>query len=398
MLSFFSGAEVAATAFTEMIGQPVLHMTWETDPVCAQLIAEKFPSSRQRGDVLKENAASVVEVIDRHDKHQTCVVVLMASPPCPDFSAINSSAEGLSGEEGSKFTAYAELARAIEGQLGSRETRHLVENVVMQQRNEAQHISSALDATPVVVDAADFGLIGRPRMWWTRIEWRQFPVNPITGSHLRWGKHQGYPRIYIEAPLDSPENMYMDGHSFHPKIAQQVARLPCMTTPAPDDSGRSAPKKCKQRLDQETSYQEHCLLTDETGRLVTPTIQIKEQLHHLDYDYTWHPAADDRARHRMMGNSWHKSVVKFMLLFLLQCGQSTAVASWPRTSALDLVCSWARGAGVLPGPPPPRVHQFAMPICGSMVEHWQAACGAEFPTLSERPMAALSTYTADKAL
>ena len=96
--------EVAATAFTEMIGQPVLHLTWETDPVCCQLIAAKFPDSKQRGDVLKETASSVAEVIDRYDSHQTCVVVFMAAPPCPDFSSINDSAEGLAGEEGSKFT------------------------------------------------------------------------------------------------------------------------------------------------------------------------------------------------------------------------------------------------------------------------------------------------------
>ena len=233
-------------------------------------------------------------------------------------------------EEGSKFTSYAALARDIEASLGSRETRHLVENVVMQQRNEAQHISSALDASPVVVDAADFGLIGRPRMWWSRLEWKQFQVNPITGSHLRWGRHQGYPRLYIEAPLDSIEDMHLDGHCFHPKIGQQLCRLPCMTTTAPSEAGRSAPKKSKHRLDQETRnrwlaanrqyapwhYQEHALMTSPSGELVTPPIQVKEQLHHLDYDFTWHTAADDRARHRMLGNSWHKGVVKFLFLFL----------------------------------------------------------------------------------
>lgn len=99
LLSFFSGMEVAATAFTEMVGQSVLHLTWETDPVCCQIIADKFPDAKQRGDVLKETASSVVEVIDRYDSHQTCVVIFLAAPPCPDFSSINDSAEGLAGEE-----------------------------------------------------------------------------------------------------------------------------------------------------------------------------------------------------------------------------------------------------------------------------------------------------------
>ena len=262
------------------------------------------------------------------------------------------------------------------------------------------------------MDAADFGLIGRPRMWWSRLEWKQFQVNPINGSHLRWGKHHGYPRLYIEAPLDSIEDMYLDGFCFHPKIIQQVCRLPCLTTPAPDDSGRSAPKKSKQRLDQETRnrwlsanrqyapwhYQEHALMTSPSGDIVTPPIQVKEQLHHLEYDFTWHPSADDRARHRMLGNSWHKGVVKFLLLFLLQCSQTTAIPSSPQMSTLQLVCSWASTSGIYPGPPMPSVHHLDFPPCGSMEEHWQAATQTRFPSLVDRPMSDLATYTAHLAL
>ena len=399
--------EVAATAFTELIGSPILHLTWENDPDCINIISAKFPEAKLRGDVLQESAESVVQLIDRYDSHQTCVVFFMAAPPCPDFSQINSSAEGLSGVEGSKFTKYAELASQIETLLGPRETRHLVENVVMQQRSEAQHISSALHSNPVVVDAADFGLVGRPRLWWTRTEWRNFSVNPLTGAHLRWGRHQGYPRLYVEAPLDSVEDIYMDGYQFHPKIQQQVARLPCFTTPAPDDSGRSAPKQSKQKLDQETRnrwmtanrqyapwhYQEHALLKSPGGDLVTPTIQIKEQVHHLPYDYTYHPEVEDRARHRMLGNSWHLGVTKFLLLFLVQCTQTTAMPMTPKTSTLDLVCSWARGASPPCGPLAPEVHHLAMPPTSSMQSHWTQSTQVRYPTVSSQKMPPLTIHT-----
>ena len=131
---------------------------------------------------------------------------------------------------------------------------------------------------------------------------------------------------------------------------------------------------------------------------MTPPIQIKEQLHHLEYDFSWHPAADDRARHKMLGNSWHKGVVKFLLLFLLQCTQSTAIPSSPRSSTLQLVCALARASQVHPGPPTPMVHHFDLPPCGSMLEHWQASSSARFPHLSDRPLADLSAYTAHRAL
>ena len=100
----------------------------------------------------------------------------------------------------------------------------------------------------------------------------------------------------------------------------------------------------------------------------------------------------------MLGNSWHKGVVKFLLLFLLQCTQSTAIPSSPRSSTLQLVCALARASQVHPGPPTPMVHHFDLPPCGSMLEHWQASSSARFPHLSDRPLADLSAYTAHRAL
>ena len=188
-----------------------------------------------------------------------------------------------------------------------------MENVIFQQKAEAQHVSNALEASPIMVDAADFGLVGRPRLWWTRLDWRLVESNPMTGRPLKWGKHQQYPRLMVDAPHDEVSDIQTWGNDFHPKVAQHLARLPCFTTPAPDENGRSAPKRSKTRTDPETRnrwlagnrqyapwhYQEHALLTDEAGNMVIPDITIKEQLHHFSIDYTQHHEVTDRERHRM---------------------------------------------------------------------------------------------------
>ena len=363
LLSFFSGVEAGATSLTRLIGAPVLHLCWEIDESCIKIIQKHFPSAKLRGDVLTEDPKSVIDVIDRHDAHQTCLILFLAAPPCPDFSVISEGAQGLQGDEGSKFLKYAELAKKIEQGLGNRQVRHLVENVIFQQKAEAQHVSNALEASPIMVDAADFGLVGRPRLWWTRLDWRLVESNPMTGRPLKWGKHQQYPRLMIEAPFDEVADIHAWGHEFHPKVAQHLARLPCMTTPAPDENGRSAPKRSKTRTDPETRnrwlagnrqyapwhYQEHALLTDETGSMVIPDITIKEQLHHFHIDHTKHHEVTDRERHRMLGNSWHIGVSMFLLLFLLQSSPSAAVPAAPRTSALDFVCQQARFSNIYPG-------------------------------------------------
>ena len=55
---------------------PMLHLTWEVDPECCKVIATHFPQAKHRGDVLKEDASSIINLIDKHDPHQTCAVVI----------------------------------------------------------------------------------------------------------------------------------------------------------------------------------------------------------------------------------------------------------------------------------------------------------------------------------
>ena len=408
LLSFFSGVEVAARSFVNLVGHPVLHLTWEIDEGCCNIIRKHFPEAKIRGDVLKEDPKSIVELIDRYDSHQTCAVVFLAAPPCPDFSVISDSAKGLQGAEGSKFTQYANLVQSIEKDLGGREVRHMVENVIFQQKSEAQYISDALGASPIVIDSADFGLIGRPRLWWTRLDWRVVKSNPLTGGALKWGKHQHYPRLIIEGHIDETDDLYCDGHVFHPKIQQHVARMPCLTTPAPDESGRAAPKKSKTRTDPETRnrwmaggrqyapwhYQEHALLANEAGDWVTPPITIKEQLHHLPYDYTQHPEVSDRERHRMLGNSWHMGVSMFLLLLILQSPITQALPQQVRMSRLEMVCQAALCSHIQPGPRRSDIHDFQLPFCDTMEDHWREAQQAPFPSLRPIPTSQLTEHSA----
>ena len=371
-----------------------------------------FPNAKIRGDVLKEDANSVIEIIDRHDPHQTCMVVFLSAPPCPDFSVISDSAKGFQGTEGSKFLVYAELAKSIEQGLGGREVRHLVENVVFQQKSEAQHISEELQSSPIVLDSSDFGVIGRPRLWWTRLDWRIIKVNPLTGGPLKWGKHQHYPRLIIEGHVDEVDDFQLDGLKFHPKIQQHIARMPCLTTPAHDENGRPAPKRSKTRTDPETKsrwlsggrqyapwhYQEHALLKDEHNEWVVPPVHIKEQMHHLPPGFTDHPEVSDRERNRMMGNSWHFGVALFLLLLILQSEPSSAIPLQVRHHKLDMVCQIARQCGIFPGPRRAQIHEFQMPPCEDMEAHWMAAQTTAFPGLEPFPTSPLTEHTAQLAL
>ena len=49
-------------------------------------------------------------------------------------------------------------------------------------KGEADHFAGLLDCNTVLADAQDFGLINRPRLWWTRVDWSRTRTNPITGE------------------------------------------------------------------------------------------------------------------------------------------------------------------------------------------------------------------------
>ena len=134
------------------------------------------------------------------------IVLFVAAPPCPDFSKIRDDAPGSAGPEGQKFTQYCAFVNKIEEQIPHKRVGHLVENVLMA-KGEADHFSSRLDCQAVACDSADLGLINRPRLWWSRINWSKIRSSPWTGHRLKWGKAQ---KFHTESMTMDPVKMHLN--------------------------------------------------------------------------------------------------------------------------------------------------------------------------------------------
>ena len=98
VLSFFDGVGTAFIALENLCGPPALAMAWEIDPGCIEVTQTRFPYIVHRGDINQDSPAAVSEMIRKHDPHQTCVILLLAAPPCPDFSGITGNGQGFEGE------------------------------------------------------------------------------------------------------------------------------------------------------------------------------------------------------------------------------------------------------------------------------------------------------------
>ena len=277
--SCFDGIGASAFVLSSLVGKLFMFVAWEIDPECVQ---KHFPDVLHRGDFMDDRPSDVIKLVCDADPSATKTVVMASAPPCPDISCIRSDAPGLTGPEGQKFTSYCRFVREIEKGIQPRRVLRLVENVVLGDKGEADFFSVELGCQAELIDAADVGLVGRPRLWWGRIPWLSAPTSPFTGKPLQWLKNQRYHQVHGDAALQRPESLELGGLALHPKVAAHECRLPCFTAPAPTEAGRAAPKKMKGRLrpevksrwlcDARTLAPWHCtqeaLLRDPSGSLV----------------------------------------------------------------------------------------------------------------------------------
>ena len=119
--------------------------------------------------------------------------------------------------------------------------------------------------------------------------------------------------------------MEFDGHIFSDEVRSGTVFMPCLTTPAETDAGRSAPSDKGQQsnaawqLWSESNRQfapwhsEPHAMMQLDNTLVVPPPEVKELMHHMPYGWTAATGKDERTRHRMLGNGWHAGVAKVII-------------------------------------------------------------------------------------
>ena len=203
----------------------------------------------------------------------------------------------------------------------------------------------------------------------------------------------GLSRLQLGVSKDLPESFTMPGLSFHEDICSGKRRLPCLTTPAPSDEGRPAPKRMKGKLSASVKskwlegnrqyapwmYENHALVYEANGSGQLLPAELKEQLHHYPSGFTRHEKVSPRDRHRLLGNSWHLGVARFMLALVLLHGFASAkpVAA----TGLESVMQEARAREIpVAGHVQPRDRVGVKPAF-DMDEQWHNSSSVNHPVL-----------------
>ena len=270
-----------------------------------------------RGDVTAETGASLAAEIRRIDPRGKLRIMIAAGAPCLDYSRITDG-PGRQGDQGQLFGTMCDLLDDFLPRLPGRTVGILVENVFMNAYGDINYFNGRLKAEAVLVDAADFGLVSRPRLWWTRVDWSKC-------TDYKWTRSGKIYRLHVTSGRDDLAQFDMRGYMFGKEVLAGLQLLPCFTTPAPTESGRSAPKRMKAHIDSATRQR---WLDDSRNfapwhyqkKLEVLPPFLKEQAHHLPADFTKYETCTDRDWHRLLGNSWHKGVASFLFRIVLEHG------------------------------------------------------------------------------
>ena len=209
LLSFFDGIGTAAHIVENLCGQPRLAYAWEIDDDCIKVTRQHFPWLQHRGALEDDDFRAVAQDIEAADPHGECRILFTGGPPCHDFSVVKGLKDGRSGAEGSKFTLLCDKADQLEGLLPNHHFDFIIENVLMNDPGDLQYFNERLRAQPIVLDSADLGIVNRPRLWWSRLDWGQLRSHPVTGEDLQWSQVQGNRKLHLGMPLQDPASIYV---------------------------------------------------------------------------------------------------------------------------------------------------------------------------------------------
>ena len=398
LLSFFDGVGSAGLVFQQICQEKSWTgrmLLWETDRDLVKLTAERFPEAEHRGDVDADKACKIIERLEAIDPEHQATIIIAGGPPCHDYSRIRSAPPGTKGEEGSKFLRFAQLVKELECNWAWPQAVVVVENVVPQNKADIRAVEQALACQAVMHDSSDFGVVSRPRLWWTRIPWQQVSHRRDCPATLRWSTHQGVPRVTFAVAPDSLDAYDLGGLDWPSILRDRAGVLPCLTTPAEDPAGRPAPRSIKGKVDSQTQarwladnrsyapwhYQEKNMFTDKRGAFRLATAEVKEQLHHLPRG--WTDKLHDKARHRALANGWHLRAAKYFFLFGLLSTTSDALRQQPNPLGADaiqcMVSIW-ESAPLLNGPGVPMLAEAVdISLIDDPDERWAASRGCLHP-------------------
>ena len=379
-LSFFDGIGVSSEALRRISDNVLLTLSWETNKSCADFTHKRF-GSIQMGDVSHIDIDKTVAYVEEQMGKQEFIVLVTAGPPCPDFSRIRKSPKGADGESGWLFQHMIDIEYQLRLKFQGRPFETVIENVLPHNslREHLLEMTDPLCMSPIVIDAADGGLVHRKRLWWTSIDWPdvEAKLSRHTPWSTSWKMEDDWSRLHNPIAADLQAPLQHKGFSLPNCLQQNNKLFHCLTTPSQHYEGRPMPQTNRSRPSSPSTtkrwqddhqryppwqYEEQFLTQWPDGSFSTAPTELREQLQGLPVGYTEALAGGDQTQRDVaLGNAWHLPTTVWILFLVLLGTANADVPRSPHESALDKVVNLWTATRVPFGPPPRRSGSEYMP-------------------------------------
>ena len=325
LVGLFDGISALRVAVDSLDWNVLGHISVESNPEARRVVESRFPSAQFVPDVALIDEKMVKEWAGLYS--QASLVVLGAGAPCQGVSQLNALRKGaLKDSRSALFLHVPRIKTLVRKCFPWARVASLSENVFSMDEADREAMTNAFEDIPWMIDAKDFSIARRPRLYW--FDWELIPQE---GVELTFSRDVSSKAFHV-----AKANVHIDDKDYlHPGWSRwEDQPLPTFTTSrCRDHEGHRPAGKTHcathelERWAQDQyryppyQYQDKNCLRSRTGEVRLPDIEERECVMGFPRNYT--QQALKKAHHNtpeyqasrlsMIGNSWNVTVVAWIL-------------------------------------------------------------------------------------
>eukprot|EP00438_Fugacium_kawagutii_P019340 Skav202391 [mRNA] locus=scaffold1406:428545:431115:- [translate_table: standard] len=327
------------------------HVSVETNPEARTVVESQFPAAEHFSDVTKVDASVVQDWACKYS--QASLVVVGAGPPCQGVSGLNSDRKGALKDARSGLHVHVPRIRSlVQRAFPWARVATLMESVASMDSADLEVMSNSYGDKPLLVDASDFSLCRRPRLYW--IDWEVLPqdkveLTPVCTDGREYTLVKTTTTVVAEDYL-APGWSQVSNDRFPTFTTSRASQTPGRRPAGLNKCQPHEVERWKADWHRFPPYQyvdSNCL-RNRFGDLRLPNISERECILGFPLDYTVQCLAKqahgseqhDACRYTLLGNTWSVPVVVWLLGHL-----GTILGLRPPVSAQQAVDCTAPGNG-----------------------------------------------------
>ena len=301
------------------------HVSAEVSEAGNRVLEGNFPDSLHVGNVKNITEEMVKDWAARFSN--VGVVLVAGGPPCQGVSGLNADRKGALKDARSNLFVYVKkVYHMVKANFPWAQVHSMMESVYSMDQADRATMSEFMESLPYMVDAEGISICRRPRLYW--LSWELQLAPGVAMEQIPGEGWTGYTVVTLSHPV-KPENYLKPGWKLG-----EAGKLPTFTTSRPRASAGNRPaglwqceawevtrwKNDQYRYPPYVYRDKHCFVNGAGDRRLAD-IHEKEVCMGFPLDYTASclPKGQQKGdayadlRHTLIGNSWHVSVITWLM-------------------------------------------------------------------------------------